>query len=118
MSEEIVQILAEENQAKLKAKAKGQKEKGPLSDEFKAQLNEFLSDISMAKLNGEEWVETTPEVIASFNRQGLKGAKFFIYQGIKVCEHGKTQEIIAQMDKPLTTMLFGPEEPINSVDKR
>lgn len=33
---------------------------------------------------GDECVETTPEIIAYFNRKGLGQAKYFIYKSLRV----------------------------------
>ena len=48
--------------------------------------------------DGEGWVETTKEVIRLLQPRGLNGAEFFIYHGIKVCEHGKREQIEADME--------------------
>ena len=70
----------------------------------------FQDKIAVAQSAGEEWVETTPEIIAHYNRKGLGGAKFFVFQGIKVCETGKREAIEKEMDEPLSARLHGRDE--------
>jgi len=50
--------------------------------------------------------ETTAEVIKHFNPQGLKGATYFVYRGIKVSEKGKSEKIQKDIDTPYH-MRFG-----------
>jgi hypothetical protein len=60
-----------------------------------------MSKIATAKAIGQEWVETTPEIIATLQPKGLGGAKYFIYNGVKVCEMGKIDEIETECNTPL-----------------
>ena len=53
-----------------------------------------MDKIAFAKNNGDEWIETTPEIIKHYNREGLGGAEYFIYSGVKVCEKGKLESIL------------------------
>jgi len=71
-----------------------------------------MDQIAQAKINGDEWVETTAEIIHHYNRKGLNGAKFFIYDGIKVCERGKMDEIQKDMDMQMGHKVFGTSEGI------
>lgn len=78
-------------------------------------INTFRDKISIAKLEGEEWVETTPEIIRYFNRSGLgkvhgKEAKYFVYDGIKVCENGKKDEIIKEEAVQRGQLMHGASE--------
>jgi hypothetical protein len=63
------------------------------TDTYQETMHEFMSKIATAKAVGDEWVETTPEIIKTIQPRGLGGAKFFCYQGVKVCEIGKIEEI-------------------------
>lgn len=77
-----------------------------------AELEDFFAraaaaELELATTKEEQWVETTPEVIAKLNRNGLGGAKYFIYKGVKVCEYGKVEEIIAEEDTPVSDRVMG-----------
>lgn len=82
---------------------------------IKHTLYDFKDLVSQAKLDGEEWVETTAEIIKHFNPQGLKGGKYFIYDGVKVCEMGTQEAAQAYNDRDLQRDIFGPKEGINLV---
>lgn len=69
-------------------------------------LSEFSKRIDSAKMAGERWVETSPEIIRYFNPRGLGGAKYFTYSGILVCEFGKIEEAENQMDNETGRALF------------
>lgn len=56
-------------------------------------LNEFMQKVANAKLEGTEWVETSPEIIHHFNRKGLGGSGYFTYDGLKVCGWGMSDEL-------------------------
>ncbi len=79
-------------------------------DDTKETVSQFLDKIAVAKSSGEEWVETSPEIIMHYNRHGLNGAKFFIFEGIKVCELGKLDEIIKEIEEPLHYKMYGASE--------
>lgn len=79
-------------------------------DDVKETVNGFLDKVACAKLAGDEWVETTQDVIRHFNRNGMNGAKFFIYNGLKVCEFGKIEEIEAEMNEPVGRKIHGSSE--------
>lgn len=79
-------------------------------DDTRETLSTFLAKVDQAKLEGLEWVETTPEIIRYYNRKGLNGAKFFIFQGIKVCEQGQSEAIDEEMNTPLSEKLHGKGE--------
>lgn len=70
----------------------------------------LMAKIAQAKMEGADSVETSPEIIAHFNRRGLNGAKYFIMDGIKVYPTGKTEEIEAEEDMPISQKVFGPSE--------
>lgn len=73
-------------------------------------MNGFLNQIAMAQYNKVEWVETTPEVINHFNRNGVGKVGYFIFNGIKVCEVGKLQTILGEESIPLSERIHGAEE--------
>lgn len=79
-------------------------------DDTADTVRTFLDKIAVAKGNQDEWVETSPEVIAHYNRRGMNGAKFFIFEGIKVCEHGKVDEIEHEMNESIAKKTFGDRE--------
>jgi hypothetical protein len=79
-------------------------------DDVKETVSEFMDKIAQAKHAGEESIEASPEIIAHYNRNGLNGAKFFIYSGIKVYPTGKTQEIEDEINTPLGQTLHGAQE--------
>lgn len=55
----------------------------------------------------EEWVETTPEIIDHFNKQGLGGARYFVYKGIKVCAEGELEPIQEYLAKTMEERVHG-----------
>lgn len=78
-------------------------------------MSDFLAKVATAKAEAQragevQWVETSPEIIAYLNPRGLGGAKHFAYQGVLVCEHGKREEIEADMETPLAHKLHGKQE--------
>ena len=80
-------------------------------------LSVFLGNIAVAQQMGEEWVETTPEIIQHFNPKGMginplteKPNRFFIYHGIKVCPKGERESIENEMDQPLSQRIHGEKE--------
>lgn len=82
-----------------------------ITEKHHETLTEFQSNIDAAKMNGDEWVETTPEIIKYYNRNGLgKHAKYFIFHNIKVCERGQLQAIQSEMDRQLGKINFGDDE--------
>lgn len=81
-------------------------------DDTRETVSQFQDKIAIAQANKVEWIETTPEIIAHYNRgpNGLNGKPYFIYGGIKVCEKGKLQEVIAQENEQIGRRLHGPTE--------
>lgn len=73
-------------------------------------ISMFEGKIAHAKHNGDEWVETSPQVITYFNRRGLGASEYFIYKDIKVCEHGKRDAIIDKESMSMDERLHGPNE--------
>lgn len=70
-------------------------------DDTRVTVSKFLDAINLAKMEGAESIETTQEIIDHFNRSGLNGAPFFIFQGIKVYPIGKSEEIESSFESPL-----------------
>lgn len=68
-------------------------------DNTKERMSDFIEKHSIALANGDEWCETTPEIIKLLQPRGMGGAKYFCYKGVKVCEYGKIDEIEAQESK-------------------
>lgn len=77
-------------------------------DDVTETVNSLLNKVHQAKLlvdkmramgedpGEDEWIETTPAIIAHFMREGLGKAGFFIYQGVKICEYGMKEKLIAE----------------------
>ena len=82
----------------------------------RVMISEFLGAIEIAKSEGEEWVETSKEVIAHYNRKGLGPSNFFVYGGVKVCEEGNREAAEKELDRDLAQELHGRNEGRNSVD--
>ncbi len=61
-------------------------------------------------MNGDEFVETTSEIINYFNRSGLNGKLYYIHEGIKVCEHGMIDKIMAKEALSMDQVLHGTNE--------
>lgn len=62
-------------------------------DDVKETINSFLDKIAVAKSLGEQFIETTQEVINHYNRRGMGGSKYFHYEGIRVYPIGMATEI-------------------------
>lgn len=77
---------------------------------MKGMISDFLDRIALAQSSQEEWVEVPLEIINHYNRKGMGGAKYFIYQGIKVCEEGKLDEILAEESMQHDQKVFGAQE--------
>jgi len=69
-----------------------------------------MDQVAQAKINGDKIIETTPEIIHHYNRKGLNGAKYFTYDGLLVCEKGKTEEIQKDLDAQMGHKVFGTLE--------
>lgn len=78
-----------------------------VSKEQHETLTEFQAKVDRAKMegpNGDDeliWVETTPAICRYFCRQGLGKAQYFDYQGVKVCENGKSEELRTEMARQI-----------------
>ena len=66
------------------------------SDDTRERMSDLIQKVAEAKAAGEEWVETSPENIRLLQPKGLNGKKYFCWQGIKICEPGKIDEIEAE----------------------
>lgn len=77
---------------------------------MKGLISEFLDSVALAQSNGDEWVEAPAEIIQHYNRKGMNGSKYFIYHGVKVCEEGKLDEILASESKQHDEIVFGSSE--------
>lgn len=82
----------------------------PNMNDHHETMSSFLDKIHQAKVNEQEWIETTPEMIAYLNKSGLNGAFHFIYNGIKVAPTGKSQEIQEYLDRDLNAEKHGAKE--------
>ena len=70
-----------------------------VSKEHIETLTEFQAKVDHAKMEGPQdddehvWVETSPAICKYYVRSGLGKAGYFDFQGVKVCEYGKSAEI-------------------------
>jgi hypothetical protein len=62
-------------------------------DDTKDTVSKFLDKIAVAKSMGDESIETSVDIIRHYNRRGLMGSEYFIYEGVKVYPVGKREEI-------------------------
>ncbi len=79
-------------------------------DDTRETVHTFLDKISQALLSQEEWIETSPEIIRHYNRNGLNGAKYFIYQGIRVCEAGQLEAVQDELNRSMNDRAHGNSE--------
>lgn len=82
----------------------------PVNKEERETTMMFMDKIETAILNGDEWVETSPELIAHYNRKGLGPNEYFIFKNIKVCAYGKSEECQNKMDADLHRLMHGAQE--------
>lgn len=88
---------------------------------LKETINEFISRVAQAQLEnydgtGAGAIEAGPHIFSHFNRKGLNGAKYFIFQSVKIYPIGQTEAIEAEESTPLEEKLHGKEGGI--VDRR
>lgn len=79
-------------------------------DDTKETVSQFLDKVAVAKAEGLESIEASPEIIAHYNRTGLNGAKYFCFGGLKVYPRGQTEEIEAEANKEIGKILHGEKE--------
>lgn len=80
-------------------------------NETEETLNQFYSKIHRATIEGQEWIETSKEIIDHFNKGGLgPHAEYFIFQSVKVTEFGKSQRLKEELERPLGQILYGDDE--------
>lgn len=89
-------------------------QKNLVSKEHHDTINSFFDKIHRATIEGQEWVETTKEIIDHYNKQGLGRSEYFIFQGIKVTEYGKSERIQKELSKQLGQVLYGDSEGITN----
>lgn len=78
----------------------------PVGSSKKETIQEFEMRLDDALRGEQEWLETTPENIAYFNRRGLGGAKYFMYKGIKVCAYGDMEALQAADGQEVPSVNF------------
>lgn len=70
-------------------------------------LGDFRTRIDHAKLTGEQWVETSQQIIDFFmKKKSLGDAGYFIYDGIFVCPTGTTEECQRRMEQRAQKELY------------
>ena len=73
-----------------------------------------MDKIARAKQEGNEFIETTPEMIQFYNRGGLNGAQYFIYNGIKVFPTGMAEKILNKEGEQMGRRIHGAQEGLAS----
>ncbi len=53
-------------------------------DDVRDTVHTFMDKISIAKLNGDEFIETSDEIIRHYNRNGTGMSDYFYFQGVRV----------------------------------
>lgn len=89
----------------------------PEKKEVIETITDFKNKIDAAKMAAAEddsqpWVETTPEVIKYYNRKGLGGAEYYMHEGVRVCEYGKKEAILAREKESMDQRLHGDKEAV------
>ena len=87
-------------------------------------LTEFQASVDQAKMNAAEegtdtdpiWVETHPKICLYYNRRGLGKAGYFDFQGVKVCEFGKSEEIKARLSRQIDQINHPQDAHVNGVE--
>lgn len=72
----------------------------------------FMDKIETAIIDGEDWVETSPELCRHYNKKGWGPNDYFIFRNIKVCEYGKSAEIQARLDADINRLMHGAKEAV------
>lgn len=81
-------------------------------DPFGQDIRAFESVIGRALGSGQTELEAPQEVIDYHNPNGLNGARFFIYKGIKVYPAGEMEAIKKEQSIQLGQRLHGAKEGI------
>lgn len=92
------------------AKTEKSEQKQTSLDDTLETVRTFLDKIHVAKASGDEWIETSPEIIQHYNRGGLNGKNYFIFDGIKVCEFGMMDQILADENEQMQFKTHGKSE--------
>lgn len=78
-------------------------------DDTRETVRTFIEKVLEAKMNGQKWVETTPEIMLHYNKSGLNGSKYFIYDGVFVCEKGHKDAILKDMNESIYKKNLGKD---------
>lgn len=78
-----------------------------MTNEFVDVMTTFQNQVKAAKIQKLDSLEAPEAVFTALNPTGLGGAKFFIYEGIKVFPIGKTEEIEEEMNTSLYDKIHG-----------
>ena len=70
-------------------------------NDLKVKLADFHDAIQIAQAEQADLIEADMDVIAHYNPQGLGGAQYWIFQGIKVFPTGKSDEIMEKESVPM-----------------
>lgn len=89
---------------------KFEEKKTVVVDDVKETVSSFMDKIARAKADGIEYIETSPEMIQFYNRNGLNGSEYFIYSGIKVFPEGKAEAILNKEAEQIGQRIHGIQE--------
>lgn len=92
--------------AGIDASLKRDKELQSIDYEFSRENMEFVANIHAAQ-GTDRIVEASDKIINKYLAQGLGKTKFFIYQGVKVCPVGGTEEVCKILNMPYETHRHG-----------
>lgn len=80
----------------------------------KETVNDFISRVAIAQMASSDGegvisIEAAPHIFTHFNRKGLNGAKYFIFQNVKIYPIGQTEAIEAEEAVPMEERLHGKD---------
>lgn len=91
--------MSPSNEAETKRKPGRPKLEDINTDDTKERMSEFIEKQAIAVANGDEWVETSPEIMKLLQPRGLgkdrfgKELDYFCWKGTKVCAYDQSEKI-------------------------
>lgn len=64
-------------------------------------MSDFIEKHSAAQATGQEWVETSADIIKILQPRGMSGKDYFCYKGVKVCVYGMSDKITEEESKTI-----------------
>ena len=110
MKQSQVQTTQDTNLGTSDSSSQGSSQKPFDVQDKRETISEFLVKVDRAKMDRQEWVEASPEIINYYLPRGLGNTKYFIFQGIKVAPTGTIESAQNSEDEDLSTKVFGPSE--------